>query len=95
MRKTLTCLFLLLLIGVFANAQEFAAIRGKVLDKDGNPLPGVSVSLSSNKIGTRSVVSSEEGNFRFLNLPIGEDYSLKCELQGFRTVVPPRPRRPT
>jgi hypothetical protein len=87
LKKALTLFALLLFLGVFVNAQDFAAVRGKVLDKDGKPLPGATISLSSNKIGTRSVLSSEEGNFRFLNLPIGEDYSLKCELPGFKTVL--------
>ncbi len=72
---------------MFAIAQEFGAIRGTVSDQDGNPLPGVSVTLAGVKVGTRTAVTSERGNFRFLNLPVANDYEIKIELPGFRTVT--------
>ena len=85
MRKTLIIIGLLFLIAGFIFAQEFGAIRGKVTDKEGNPLPGVGVTLSGAKTAPRSIVTSAEGNFRFLNLPVGSDYQLVCELTGFKT----------
>lgn len=87
MKKTIALCSLLLLVGLALAAQEYGGMRGTIVDKEGNPLPGVSVILTGAKIGTRSVVSSENGNFRFLNLPGGDDYTLKVELQGFRSYV--------
>jgi len=75
------------LIAVFVSAQEFGAIKGAVKEADGVPLPGVSVTLTGSKIVTMSVVSSDKGNYRFLNLPVAGDYSLKFELDGFNTMI--------
>jgi len=86
LKKLTFILCLLFLVGAFSFAQEFGGIRGKAIDKDGNPLPGVTVTLTGQKTAPRSAVTSEEGNFRFLNLPVG-DYDLKLELQGFKTLV--------
>jgi hypothetical protein len=86
LKKILSILAVLLLIGVFASAQDFGAVRGKVVDQDGTPLPGVSVTLTGSKIAMMSAVTSEGGNFRFLNLPVANDYVLKLELPGFKTV---------
>ena len=43
MKKLITIVAVLLLVGVFVSAQDFGAIRGKVVDEDGTPLPGVNV----------------------------------------------------
>ena len=85
MRKALVVISLFLLTAGFICAQEFGGLRGKITDKDGNALPGVSVTLTGSKTAPRSVVTSAEGNFRFLNLPGASDYALKSELQGFKT----------
>jgi hypothetical protein len=71
----------------FAAAQDFGAIKGVVKDSTGSPLPGVSVTLTGSMIAPMSAVSSEGGNFRFLRLPVGRDYALKLELQGFKTFI--------
>jgi len=79
---------LLLLFGcAFAFAQEFGAIKGSVTDPEQNSLPGVVVTLSGSKITPRTAITSERGNFRFLNLPVADDYSVKFELQGFKTII--------
>lgn len=85
MRKALVLTALLILAAGFVCAQEFGAIRGKVADKDGNPLPGVSVTLTGSKTAPRSIVTSPEGNYRFLNLPVASDYQIVFELTGFQT----------
>ena len=86
--KKILCIFcLLLLVGVFTYAQEFGAIKGKVIDDEGIPLPGVSVTLTGVKIAPRSAITSEGGNFRFMNLPVARDYTLRIELAGFSTVI--------
>ncbi len=78
---------LVLFLSAVVSAQEFGAIRGTVTDVEGNPLPGVSVTLTGSKIAPMSAVSSDRGNFRFLNLPVAGDYVLKLELAGFKTLV--------
>lgn len=87
MKKLFIIVAALLLVGVFVSAQELGAIRGKVVDEDGTPLPGVSVTLAGSKIAMMSAISSEAGNFRFLSLPVADDYILKLELAGFKTIT--------
>ena len=87
MRKALVVISLFLLTAGFICAQEFGAIRGKVSDNDGNALPGVNITLTGGKTAPRNVVSSAEGNFRFLNLPVANDYVVKFEIAGFQTVT--------
>ena len=87
MKKLFTIAAVLLLFGTFVTAQELGAIRGKVVDEDGTPLPGVSVTLTGSKIAMMSTITSEAGNFRFLALPVAGDYVLKIELSGFKTIT--------
>jgi len=87
LRKALVIISLLLITAGFICAQEFGAVRGKVSDKEGNALPGVAVTLTGSKTAPRSVVTSTEGNFRFLNLPVANDYAVKFELTGFQGVT--------
>jgi hypothetical protein len=87
MKKVLVLFVALLFVAAFGYTQSATAnIHGKVLSEDGGPLPGVTVTLTGDKIGTRTAVTTEEGNFRFLKLPVG-NYSVKFELGGFDTVV--------
>ena len=87
MRKAISLLSLVLLLGVFTFGQEFGSIRGTITDKEGAPLPGVNITLTGGKVAIRSVLTSEGGNFRFMNLPVASDYTLKVELPGFKTIV--------
>ncbi len=87
MRKFLAFICLLTLMGASAFAQEFGSIKVTVKDAGGTPLPGVSATLTGNKIAPMSTVSSVGGSVRFLQLPVGSDYALRLELQGFRTYV--------
>jgi len=87
LRKALVVISLFLLTAGFICAQEFGAIRGKVSDNDGNALPGVNITLTGGKTAPRNVVSSAEGNFRFLNLPVANDYVVKFEIAGFQAVT--------
>lgn len=71
----------------FAQSRETGAIEGTVKDDQGNPLPGVTVSVSSPSLmGVRTFITDAEGKFRFPALPPG-DYTVKAELQGFTTVI--------
>ncbi|MFP4081308.1 MAG: carboxypeptidase regulatory-like domain-containing protein, partial [Candidatus Aminicenantes bacterium] len=67
--------------------QDYGNIVGKVTDPEGMDLPGVSVTLVSAYYPERTVVTSQEGTFRFMRLPVAEDYRLTFELPGFKTVV--------
>lgn len=60
-------------------------IYGLVVDSEGNPLPGVAITLTGLTIAPITMVSNEEG--RFLNLEPGENYEVKAELQGFKTAT--------
>jgi hypothetical protein len=77
----------LFLSGPYVAGQEFGAIKGVVKEANGNPLPGASVTLTGSKIVKMSAATTEGGNFRFLSLPVANDYTLKIELPGFKTVV--------
>ena len=87
MKKVLSILCLICLVGVFTYAQESANLRGTVSDEDGTPLPGVTVTLNGSKILAQTVVTSERGNFRFMGLPVARDYTLRLELPGFNTLI--------
>ena len=78
---------LVLAPALFSQSRETGAIIGKVMDEEANPLPGVTLTLTSPKLmGTRTTVSDGQGVFRFPALPPGV-YAIKAELQGFGTVV--------
>jgi len=90
--KKLVLLIVLTLVffyfaGLDVKAQEFGSIKGIVRDSNELILPGVSVTLTGSKIAPMSAISSEGGNFRFLNLPVANDYTLKLELKGFKTLI--------
>ena len=80
MRKTLIAAAVLLLLVaplLVAQSRDTGAIRGKITDEQGAPLPGVAVSLTSpNLMGTRSFLSDANGDFRFPALPPGGKYEL-------------------
>jgi len=59
-------------------------IFGKCLDEEGNPLPGVTVTLTGFTIGAMTTISSTDGSFRFISLHPAKDYAVKAELSGFR-----------
>jgi hypothetical protein len=82
-------IFALILILVTAGlrAQELTgSLRGTVTDTEGNPLPGVTITISSPAMmGIQSFVTTETGSFRFPSLPPGS-YKVVAELKGFKTV---------
>ncbi len=85
MKKGLIILSVLLLSVCFAAAQERAGtIYGKVLDAENTPLPGATVTLSSNILAPLKVTTSAQGMFRFPALFPANDYKLTAELQGFK-----------
>ncbi len=87
MRKVWLMALAIIMMASLALAQDYGSLYGTVVDPDGNPLPGVTVTISSAYYPERSVVTSESGLFRFPRLPVARDYKLKFELQGFKTVI--------
>ena len=61
-------------------------ISGRVTSSDGQPLPGVTVSVTSSSApGARAVVTSEDGKYLFALLPPGS-YTISFELDGFQSL---------
>lgn len=78
------CLIVLFGPLLFSQSRETGAIQGTVRSPEGEPLPGVEVTISSPGLmgGAKSVVTNEEGRFRFPALPVGR-YEAEAILQGF------------
>lgn len=71
----------------YAQSGTTGSIEGKIIDEEGNPLPGAQVKASSPDLigGAQSKVASAEGRFRFVALPSGA-YTLEASLAGFTSV---------
>ncbi len=80
MKRLAVALMLLVPFGAFADAPETATVSGTIVDPGGSALPGVSVTLSSER-GDKFAITNENGQFRFVGVVPGA-YSLKAELQG-------------
>src|ERR1051325_4489043 len=84
-KRFLTVVFLFFLMAPMAFAQATSGSRvGQVTDSSGGALPGVTVELSGTAMqGTRTTVTDGQGNYRFQNVPPGENYKLTATLSGF------------
>jgi Carboxypeptidase regulatory-like domain len=79
---------LVLTFTIPAHAQvtlKTGSIFGKVVDDQGTPLPGVTVTLESSQIPTQTATSLTNGAFRFANLPPAT-YSVNFSMEGFAEV---------
>ncbi len=91
--STLVCAVALLLVSATSavaqggGASSTGSISGQVADDVGGALPGVTVNATSPaQIGTLTVITNEEGIYRFPSVPPGE-YKLEFTLPGFKTLV--------
>ena len=89
MKKHLIALAAILALGTpFLPAQTQAvngAIRGRVTDPAGAPIPGAKVDARSTDLGlNRSFETAEDGYFVFPNLPLGS-WNVTIQKQGFET----------
>ncbi|MGD2245771.1 MAG: carboxypeptidase regulatory-like domain-containing protein [Candidatus Aminicenantes bacterium] len=87
MRKFLTIFFVLLLSCSLSAQVRTGTIYGTVTDAEGNVLPGVTVTLTGGQIAPINSITSIKGVYRFLALPPANDYTVKAELEGFKTEV--------
>jgi hypothetical protein len=90
-RRILVLGSLAILLGApMAQAQTTGSITGVVTDASGAVLPGATITLSGERLigGPQTQVSDANGAYRFDRLVPGA-YSVKFELQGFRTVDRP------
>ncbi len=89
-KKTLVFMLALVLISgsiAFAQIMPEGKITGKVVDDQGNPLPGVTVEATSPRlVGKAATVTDATGTFRLMALPSGT-YQLTFSLPGFKTLV--------
>src|SRR5262245_24183024 len=79
----------LMLFASSASAQvQTGSITGTITDASGAVLPGVTVTLTGEKLigGAATMTSDAAGAYRFDRLPPGA-YTVKFELQGFKTVT--------
>ncbi len=84
-RRTLTCLALLLLGCGLASAAITGSISGVVKDPSGAVIPGAQVSALDTQTGIRSVVKADAaGLYNFPALPIGA-YDIEVRQSGFRS----------
>ena len=84
-KQFVVAVLILLLTSVAAVAQVRTGIlTGRVVDDQGEPLPGVTVTVSSPALiqGSMAETTNERGIYRFMNLDPGV-YALKAEIQAF------------
>jgi carboxypeptidase family protein/TonB-dependent receptor-like protein len=78
----------ILLVGTSAFGQITSNLTGRVT-MDGNPLPGVTVTISSPQMqGTRTAVTDVNGNYNFTAIPPGQ-YTVRFEMESMQSVSKP------
>jgi TonB-linked SusC/RagA family outer membrane protein len=78
-RATVYLLLHMLFLSVGLNAQDLT-VKGKVIDFDGNPLPGTAVMIKGTATG---VTSNDDGDYILSNVPAGG--TLEFQLIGYVT----------
>ena len=68
--------------------QTTGGLRGEIKDSEGQPLPGATVTISSEALigQTRTATTNELGVFRFPSIPIGT-YKVEAAMDSFDPVV--------
>jgi outer membrane receptor protein involved in Fe transport len=63
-------------------------LLGNVVDKEGAPIPGVTVILGNPALGSNEIgmVTGAQGEFRFASVPAGKGYALRLQMPGYQTV---------
>jgi len=84
MKKFLVVLSLMLFAVTLTAQVRTGNIYGKITDTEGNPLPGVSVTLRGPQMAPLTTVTTEMGIYRFVSIPPGSSYEVSAELTGFK-----------
>ncbi len=84
MKKSLVVLSLLLFAVTLTAQVRTGNIYGKITDTEGNPLPGVSITLTGPQIAPLTTVSGATGVYRFVSLSPSNEYAITAELSGFK-----------
>ena len=63
-------------------------VKGIVVDKDGSPLPGATVTLENRSIGIVGLggVTNAQGEFRITPVPPGKGYTLRVSLPSYQKI---------
>ncbi|MBN2246394.1 MAG: carboxypeptidase regulatory-like domain-containing protein, partial [Candidatus Aminicenantes bacterium] len=78
---------LITLMGLFPSQRLEGSINGKVVDPQGNALPGVTLTVTGPALqGQMIYVTNETGIFHFSALPPGKNYVLYVEMPGFQNL---------
>ncbi|MCP4200835.1 MAG: TonB-dependent receptor, partial [bacterium] len=79
-------LVLQLLSALSVSAQTTGSIRGRTVDADGQALPGVTIVVAGEVLGSaqRTAVTSASGGFSFPAMPIGT-FKVTATLEGYQT----------
>ncbi len=84
MRKLLLVFFVLVLSCSLHAQSGRGNIYGNVVDKDNIPLPGVTITLTGSRTAPIIVLTGPKGQFRFMTLAPGRDYSITASIEGFK-----------
>jgi hypothetical protein len=84
MKRFLVILSVLLFAVTLTAQIRTGNIYGKITDTEGNPLPGVSVTLKGTQMAPLTTVTGATGIYRFVSLSPGSEYELTAELSGFK-----------
>jgi hypothetical protein len=87
--NVLGCVLIALLVcPLLLNAEVTGSISGTVTDPSGAAVARATVILRNASTGLeRRVPTNASGDYQFLAIPVGENYSVRVEAAGFRTAV--------
>lgn len=78
----------LVLVGTAVMAQSTGTLSGRVLDANGEAIPGASVVVTSSQLqGPRGTATNVDGQFTLPYLPPASDYTLTIEATNYNKVV--------
>lgn len=85
LKTVVIVLFVLIAVHwVYSQEVTTGTITGKIADEKGDPLPGATITVTSEKGVSKTVISDIDGVFRIPFLTPGT-YSLKAEMENFKT----------
>jgi len=86
---SLIALFLFMMgTSLWAQGVTSAALNGKVVDQNGNPLPGANIIAVHQPSGTQyGTTSREDGRYNLLGLRVGGPYKVTVSYVGYTTQV--------